>query len=201
MALRTAKIFVLNRANKQNKELLDFINKNINDIILKGCIKFDFRKIDIDDVDNYSQRGIREFPSMQIDGRIISKPNIIIQELIAHMRANKIVAPPKTDEEVVNDYLREEVTAGVAKDSKGKYIQPKEEEDEQSKINSEIRSKMIEEEKRRGLLRAGASEDRPARRDNDMQEQRQPARPVYREDNVDPGSALDVLNHTRPRDN
>jgi hypothetical protein len=199
MALRNAKIILLNRANKQNKELLDFIKRNIQDLIRRARLKFSFYCIDQDEVQGYSRKGVRNFPAMQIEGRTFEKSSLIIQELIAFTKTTRQPAVAKSDEEEIDDYLRKEITDGVTKDSSGKFIQPKEDEDEASKINSEIRSKMIEEEQRRGIHRAQQQDPtyEPPHRAEPREEYRPPMQP--RRDNIDPGDAVETLARMHPK--
>jgi len=121
MVIKTAEIIFNNNQSKFNKDLIDFLKKNINVIIIRAQIKFRFLIVNPDEFDNLKSRGIARLPAMIFQKKnYVSVPDIV-EELKNQVSNSKASAQPKTEEEVIQDYFKESL-GDIKTDSEGKIL-------------------------------------------------------------------------------
>lgn len=96
----------LNNVNhKHNSTLIEYLDNNMRTIIIKGRVKFIFITVNNSNIDKYRNMGVVELPAIKVGKNItLGVPNIK-REISKIISSNKIIAAPKSDEEVLNAYL------------------------------------------------------------------------------------------------
>ncbi len=121
MVIKTAEIIFNNKPSKFNKDLVEFLKKNLNTIIIRAQIKFRYVVVNSDDFDSLKSRGITRLPAMVYQNRnFISVPDIV-NELKSQVSNSKSMAPPKSEEEVVQDFFKQSL-GDIKTDSEGKIL-------------------------------------------------------------------------------
>jgi hypothetical protein len=171
MTFISAEVIFNDTPSRRNKDLTNFLRDNLEQIILKAQLKFQFRIVRSRDHSDIRQRGIKKLPAMVIKGQCIEGcPDIIAQ--IRHMIKNsKSIAKPKTTEEILDDHYREAL-GGFRRDSDGKFVIEDQEEVYDSN-NTNLVAKAAEEAEKRGLAYGQKSSNKSA----DRLRREQPARP------------------------
>lgn len=201
MVVQTAELFFNDTPSRYNKDLTDFLERNIRTIITKGQIQFRFKIMKSKDINSLRAKGIRRLPAMILRSKPFIGVPIIVEELRKSVKRSKTVAAPRSDEEMVRDYMYETL-GNIQHDADGKHIIPKEEMDDEADLGGLYQAEM---QRRNGgndsrdTRRAPPKPDRQAIQDNDYDEQpRQQHQPPPRMNNVDqnePGSATAALNN------
>jgi hypothetical protein len=213
MVLRTVELIFNDSPSKKAKDLTDFLRRSMEKIIMKGQIKFRFKIVATTELNAMRKRGINGYPAMVIVGSkerpIIDTPNII-NDLIQRVKRSKNTAAPKSEDEVIDSYLKNEVFKGTASDADGKL---KVSDDQEPTGGLDLGSLLNSEMERRSKLGHKMEVDgvpaKPARqgqvdRDNDFEDrgpnitQAPGQRP--RQDNVqgDAGDPMAIFNRRRP---
>jgi hypothetical protein len=132
MVLKLAELVFNDKPSKFNKDLTEFLKRNIETIVMKGQLKFRFKIAAAGDMHVLRDRGITHLPAMIIDKQnFVSVPSII-GELQKRVKTSRGVAPPKNDDEVVMEYLHKEI-GDVKQDSEGRIMAENlDQEDEES---------------------------------------------------------------------
>jgi len=99
-----------------NKKLIEYLGKNLQKIIKKGNIKFDFVIVDKSMLNELKSMNITKLPAailLDEDTHVTDVPNII--ELIEKLvKKNKNPVPDKNEEEIIADYHNKEIFGGVS---------------------------------------------------------------------------------------
>lgn len=215
MVLQVAEIIFNDTPSKFNKDLTDFLKRNIDTIIMKGRIKFRFKVAKAQELNDLRNRGIKRLPAMIIGDRPYVGVPTIIEELRNSVKKSKKVAAPKSEEEVLREYF-DKTLGEIKKDSDGKIIQPDDQEDENRQ--PDLTGDLTRELQRRGLAGGGdggsnrgnrrmqqrptpSKPSRDAIQDDDYEDRRPP--PIVhrqqREDNVEVGDPLTTLENLQQR--
>lgn len=214
MVLTTGEILFNDVPTKSYKDLLDFLDRNLDSIINRGQIKFRFTIVKTADLENLRKRGINKFPAMTVIGSkappCIGTPNII-DELRARTKNSKKVATPMSEEEVLEAYQKNEMH--TEKDHDGKLIVPSDQEktdngiDLVGMLNKELERRGQEMKQYKGY-REEDPPRKPSRQDEVIRdtdyEDRGPKPPKQRprQDNIlqDPGDPRAILHRMKPGD-
>jgi hypothetical protein len=148
MSLTAVELIFNDSPSKFNKELTDFLRKNLEKIVLRGQIKIIFKIVEPGDIEKLRKREITRLPAMNIPGSrtpIMGVPDIV-EYFRQKVKNSRNVAPPKTEEEVLSEYMNSEMRA--SKDSDGKLITPNDQEDT-DQSGSELQSLALKEIERR----------------------------------------------------
>ncbi len=179
--------------SKHNRDLTNYLKRHMENIIRKGNIKFLFKIAKTSDLQSLRERGIKRLPVLLPKGRkpVVGVPDIIhyLQTLV---KSSKKIAAPKSDDEVLNNYMMQHINDGVTKDTEGKFVTPNDE-----NVEAASGSKLLEaynsEMDRRGDGKKKADRsnpppvDRSAIRDDDTHEY-----PLRRQQNIE--AAGDPMN-------
>lgn len=95
------------KSKEINKELVDFINRNLEKIMRKGRVKFNFKIIDGDSIKSVKKMGIKELPAaINMRTSDIAVGLVDIKSLINEAVDGDMKAPKKvfTAEEMMDDY-------------------------------------------------------------------------------------------------
>lgn len=150
MVLKYSELFLNDTPSKFNKELLEFIKRNLEVIILKGQIKFKFKIVSTRDLSNLKNRGIKRLPAMIIDNKsFIGVPDIIF-EIRKRVKLSKETAKPKSDDETLNEYFMNTLEHKV--DENGK-INIKDDDDNDDDNGQKLASAAIKEAERRKIVK------------------------------------------------
>jgi len=209
MVLQTAELIFNDTPSRYNKDLTDFLERNMRSIIIRGNIRFKFKIATHRDIKNLQNQGINRLPVMFLLNRsIISVPSIV-KALRDRVKKSKTTAAPKSEEEVLNDYFMH--TLGDIKlDSDGKHILPVEDEgdntpDLNALFNKELSRRSGEDkkdnhstfERRTQRPSPPTKPDRNAIYDDDYENRAPNNYQLHRSDNVksfDPGDPIAALN-------
>jgi hypothetical protein len=209
MVVQTAELIFNDTPSRYNKDLTDFLDRNVELIVTKGQIKFRFKIAKAADINSLRAKGIKRLPAM-ILGKIpyIGVP-VIVEELRKRVRCSKSSAAPKSEEEVLDDFYKQTL-GNIQHDGEGKHIIPQDNEmndevDLGSLFNDEMKRREAGDEgggKRQVANRRGPPKpDRMAVQDDDDYDDRAPPkRTPPRLDNVettDAGDPIATLNTMR----
>ncbi len=148
MALRLAEI-IFNDSNSQtNKDLTDFLKRNLEAIITKGNLKLKLTIAGVKDHANLRQRGIKPLPALLIgnDRPVCTVPNII-ERLRSVVKSSRKTAAPKSEEEVLGDYFSKTL-GNIKQNDEGRIVLPDDGDDEVN--NDDLVGKLHQEMARRG---------------------------------------------------
>jgi len=199
MVLRLAELVFNNTPSKFNKDLTEFLKRNIETIIFRGQLKFKFKIAGPGDLSTLRNKGITRLPAMIVeDKHFISVPTII-NELRRRVKSSKTTATPKNDEEVLDEYFKKTM-GDIKKDSDGRIMAEELDQEDTEVAERELSSAMQREMDRRNgnekneprgpLRKPPPNPNRDAEMDNDLDTRRPPtitSRPGQRprNDNLD----------------
>lgn len=137
-SLQIAKLIFSDRSSQINKNLTKYLDDNLNDVISKGGLAFNYIIADSDYIDKLKSMGIKQLPVMMINEKNFIGIPSITSEIKKRVISRANVIPEKTEEEIVQDYYTKELMADAVKDASGKL-----------KFNDEIESDSKEATERR----------------------------------------------------
>jgi hypothetical protein len=172
MVLQSASIIFNDSASQFNKDLTEFLRRNLETAIRKGQLSFQFKIAKPADLTGLRQMGVKRLPAMIINNRPFVGVPEIIAEIRSRVKNSKQIAPEKSEEEIIRDYQMAAL-GNVTKDEKGIFQIHDEEERDESK---DLLGAFNREIQRRGGA-AGHSQDTM----NDMPRMTNPSRNVDRE--------------------
>jgi hypothetical protein len=158
MALRPADVIFNDKPTKNNKDLINFLNGNLSDIIRKGRMRFRWRIAGPDTITQLRQEGVKALPALKIDKQYIIGVPAIVNYLRNAVRNSKAAAPTKTEDEVINDFFRKELGQT---DEKGAIV-PNDDGDEEQQ-QEDLIGKANREFQRRGLDKTGMPNAPPSK--------------------------------------
>lgn len=121
MPLKTAEVIFNNTPSKFNKDLTDFLKRNMEAIIFRGQIKFKFKLASSKDLSTLRSKGITRLPAMRIDGRNHINVPTIIGEIRRRVKTSKTTASMKSNEEFLDEYMKNAI-GDIKKDDDGRII-------------------------------------------------------------------------------
>ena len=140
-------------ADEINKELTDYLDKNLDEIIYKANVYFKFIIATEKDKLKLKKDGITKLPA------IISfdmKPVVGLQNVYKYIKyamQHKIKPEIKTEDEILQDFMSKEIQDGVSRVKEGnkKKVVIKEEDEDDEFSNDNINRKIQTEQKKRGM--------------------------------------------------
>lgn len=211
MSTVVAELYFNNSPTKNNRDLTEYLRRNLEVAIRKGNIKFRFHIAKTSDLARLRDAGIKRLPVMMLGkNQFVGVPNIV-NELVRRVQTSKAPAPLKTDSEVLQDYFANTI-GDVKKQGDGKIdVNAMDQEStEQMDFSGRL---MRERDRRAGDQQVNPMEARTrpapnkASRDHvqdDDYENREPPRnkqerPQYvaRNDNIDPGDPIAALSRVQ----
>jgi hypothetical protein len=129
MALLITELIFNDTPSKYNKDLVDFLSRNIETIIKKAKIQFKFKITRPDELEKLRQRGIKRLPAMIIDKQPYIGVPIIVEELRKRVKRSKTTAAPKSEEEVLQEYYISTL-GNIKQDNDGKLVVPNDDDDD-----------------------------------------------------------------------
>lgn len=146
-------------SSKFNKDLIRFLNRNLEAAILKGGLSFAFKIANKQTINDLRDRGIKRLPAMITDsGTFVGVPEIQ-EEILNRIKNNKNALQPKTDDEILNDYQLSAINEDVIRDQEGKLsVRP----DDDGSVD--LKKRAQEELERRGGLDRKPQPRQPDRR-------------------------------------
>jgi hypothetical protein len=145
MVLQSASIIFNDTCSRFNKDLVDYLRRNIETAIRKGGVTFQFKIAQTADLAGLRRRGIKALPAMIIGNQNFVGVPDIVAELRKRVKNSSGEVATKTDEEIINDYQMQSLyDNNVKKNSDGKFDvtnEPDKDESEELKaaLNREIR--------------------------------------------------------------
>lgn len=213
MPMTVATIYFNDSASRFNKDLVDFLRRNIENAIRQGRLSFNFKIAQTGELADLRKSGIKRLPAMRIGNSISIGVPDIIKDIRTRVQTSKAPAVAKTEEEIVREYQMAAI-GNVTKDADGKLVVHDQDEGDINK--DDLQHKLQKEMERRGLAQNAAANgepadrlapkppprptDRRADRDNDYEETRPPAQAGYatprapqRPDNIDNPEMADAM--------
>lgn len=120
--LSLGELILNDKPSKFNKDLLDYINRNMNEIVIKGRIKFKISITRPHQLDGLRSRGIKKLPSLVLDKKIYAGVPEIIDMLGKRVKTSKQMAINKTDDEFIHDYQASSIMKDVKRGTDNKII-------------------------------------------------------------------------------
>jgi len=129
MTVQLVELIFNDTPSGHNRDLTEYLKRNLSSVITKGGIKFKFIIAKANDLQQIRRRGIKRLPALlpQKGRPVIGVPDII-QFLGRSVRNSKTIAKPKTEEEVLDSYFRK--TIGDIKVDDDKKIIPFDDQEE-----------------------------------------------------------------------
>lgn len=150
MVLQLVTMYFNDSASQFNKDLTDFLKRNLETAIRKGSMSFDFKIVKTSDLAGLRNMGIRHLPAMVIGDTPYETVPKIIEEIRRRITTSKVSAIPKSEEEIVRDYQMNAL-GHITKDSDGKIkIEGGEEDDSGDSESSSLMDAFNAEISRRG---------------------------------------------------
>jgi len=154
MSTRRIKVLFKDTSSRHNKELTDFLKRNLKDIIMRGCISFEFVVVRPDDVKKVMREGVNKLPALVDNHNVVVGTPLIVEFLRKAIKNSRTAARVKTSEEQIFDLQRSVVMAGCSKVD-GKF-QTSEDNDEDGIGKDLIDKTNREAERRRASTKKGA---------------------------------------------
>jgi hypothetical protein len=148
--LRVAEVIFNNTPSQFNKDLTEFLKRNIKNIIQRGMIKFKFVIAHNDDLPKLRNNGIKRLPVMLVDGKQFTSVPLIIDELQKRVKFSKGAAAPKSDEETLNDYFKSAL-GNIKTDRDGKIDTSSFNDDEEEDMGNKLMEAATKEATRRNI--------------------------------------------------
>ena len=195
MSIQVASIIFNDSSSRFNKDLTDYLQRNLEQAIKRGGLSFKYKIAQPSDLPDLRQKGVKRLPAMLIGNAPFVGVPSIIQEIQKRIRTSRVVVQAKTPEEEVRDFHTQLLTAGVTKNAEGKFeVKEKNDDDESENLSAQLQSKFNSEIQKRGSSighggdKQSASQNQPSRRatqDNDETDYNmRPARAHPRSNNV-----------------
>jgi hypothetical protein len=189
MGLHAASIVFNDSASRFNKDLTDFLKRNLETAIRRGGMSFHFKIAKPADLSELRKMGVKRLPAMIINSTaFVGVPNII-EEIRKRVKTSQLEAPEKSEEEIIRDFHMKSLD--VKKDAEGKF--QVNDESEKEDVSTELQSSYNREISRRGAS-AGHTEDadnKPKRNasrahEHDMDDEAPQTRPQSQRANTQP---------------
>ena len=179
MVLQSVSIVFNDSASQFNKDLTDFLQRNLEAAIRRGNMSFQFKIAKPADLPGLRQLGVKRLPAMLINNRPFVGVPEIIGEIRNRVKNSRTEAPGKTEEEIVREYQLQSL-GNITKDADGKFQVPNDAEDN---ADGDLMASYNKEIQRRGMGGGGGGgntdlDDIPQQR---MGRVRQPSRDTDRE--------------------
>ncbi len=168
MVLQAASVVFNDSASQFNKDLTDFLKRNLETAIRKGGLSFQFKIAKPADLAGLRQMGVKRLPTMLINNKpFVGVPNIIA-EIRARVKNSRNVAPEKSEDEIVREFQMAAL-GNITKDADGRFqIHDEPEKDESESLMSAFN---------REIQRRGAAAGHGEGDDNDDDQQSRMRRP------------------------
>jgi len=122
MPLQSATIFFNDSSSQYNKELVEFLERNLTLAIKKGGLCFIFKICKKTDLSALRALNINKLPALVIkESNYIGVPEII-DEINYRIKSNIKKIPKKSEEELTRDYTMSTILENVHKNSDGKLV-------------------------------------------------------------------------------
>lgn len=191
MVLQVASIIFNDSASQFNKDLTDFLRRNLETAIRKGKMTFVYRIAAAGDLAELRAQGIKRLPAMTLSNQTFIGVPEIIEEIRRRVKTSKSEAVEKSEDEIVRDYQMKAL-GDIKKDAEGKFvINDEPESDDKDRLMADFqreierRGTAIGHEEKGGTAERRMARDPPPRppargrdvdRDDDYEE-RAPPRP------------------------
>lgn len=209
MSLQVAEIIFNYTPHKTSKELIDFLDRHMENAIIKGQMKFRLqitrkKKKDLD------AQGLFKLPAMILGDERFLGIKSIINEISQKIKYSRTKAPVKNEAEILEDFQKQMINEGVKQDSKGKFVvndDDDDRDDDASDFSKNLNNKVLQESQRRGLNVQSSFGDevenatrmkssRKSKKDNGYDEDEDDFKP-RRRNNVEPGDMKTLINQQR----
>lgn len=119
MVLQAASIVFNDSASQFNKDLTDFLKRNLETAIRKGGLSFQFKIAKPADLAGLRQMGVKRLPAMLINNKPFVGVPDIIAEIRVRVKNSRNVAPEKSEDEIVREFQMAAL-GNITKDVKGR---------------------------------------------------------------------------------
>jgi len=152
MVLQSATIVFNDSASQFNKDLTDFLQRNIETAIIKGGLSFQFKIAKPADLAGLRQLGVKRLPAMLISSKSFVGVPDIIGEIRSRVKNSRSEATPKTEEEIVREYQMQSL-GNITKDADGKLQVPPDA--DENDASADLMANYNKEVQRRGFALGG----------------------------------------------
>lgn len=107
MVLVSASVYFNDSASQFNKDLTDFLKRNIETAILKGGVTFQFKIAKPSDMQDLRRKGIKRLPAMMLENKSYVGVPDIIEEIRRRVKFGRPAVAPKSEDEIVRAFQME----------------------------------------------------------------------------------------------
>lgn len=182
MTLTVATIYFNDTASKFNKDLTEFLRRNIEKSIRQGRLSYSFKITQTNELADLRRKGIKRLPAMVVGNTTCIGVPEIIEEIHKRVKNSRAPAQPKTEDEIVREYQLAAL-GNVTKDADGKLVVNDNESDEVAE--DDLKGRALAEMQRRGLSQSGAGNGEPADRMRPKPQPKAPDRTADRDDDFE----------------
>jgi hypothetical protein len=120
MVLQAASIVFNDSASQFNKDLTDFLKRNLEKAIRNGGLSFQFKIAKPADLTQLRGMGVKRLPAMIIGKTPYVGVPEIIEEIRNRVKNSRQQAPEKSEEEIIRDFHMKAL-GNIKKDAEGKF--------------------------------------------------------------------------------
>lgn len=182
MSITVATIYFNDTASKFNKDLTEFLKRNIEKSIRQGRLSYSFKITQTNELAELRRMGIKRLPAMVIGKTTRVGVPDIIDEIHKRVKNSKSPAPPKTEDEIVREYQLAAL-GDIKKDADGKIVIKDDDPDDAN--GDDLQHRLQKENERRGLALQGAASGDPSERLRPKPQPRAPDRTADRDDDFE----------------
>ena len=153
MSFQELQIIFNENSNQTNREFTNYLDKNLSNIISRARVYFKFIIATETDKNKLTKEGITKLPAIILKN---SKPILGLQNIykyIQYIMSNKMKQEIKTEEEILQDFMSQEIQNGVSRVKEGnkKKVVIKDESENDEFSSETLNRKIQSEQKKRGL--------------------------------------------------
>lgn len=181
MPLVPCVIIFNNSPSKFNKDLIDFLQRNLPKANVKGNMHFTFQIAKPNDLVALRNKGVKKLPVMFIASSTIVGVSDIIDEIRNRIKNTKNEAKIKSDDELIHDHQMNSMFDGAIRSTDGKMTFKDDNDAPDDDFARDLAANGQKEMNRRGITKQDTNDHnqrvhQPMRRDNVTQDYDEPIR-------------------------
>lgn len=138
MSLQLATLIFNDSASEKNRDLIEFLRRNLEASIKKGGLTFDYTIITPGKLLELRNSGIKHLPAMKINNYTYTGVSKIIEEIRRRIQLSKNLLPEKSDDEILLEYNMQQMNGETVKDANGRihFTDDNDDQEQDFKLNA-----------------------------------------------------------------